>query len=109
MKSLIINQNCIKFLEKYSEIPFDLTFLDPPFNQSKEYRSHNDSMESTDYWNWMKEVCKLTFQKSSLGAAIYFMQREKNIKYVLETLDSTGWIFQNLIIWKKKSGIWRIS
>lgn len=31
------------------------------------------------------------------------MQREKNSQHVLETLESTGWTFQNLIIWKKKT------
>lgn len=31
------------------------------------------------------------------------MQREKNTKYVLQALDQSGWSYQNLIIWKKKS------
>ena len=31
------------------------------------------------------------------------MQREKNAASVLKCLKETGWIFQNLIIWKKKT------
>ena len=31
------------------------------------------------------------------------MQREKNTEYVLQCLRNTGWTFQNLIIWKKKT------
>jgi DNA modification methylase len=31
------------------------------------------------------------------------MQREKNTHYVLSTLESSGWTFQNLIIWRKKT------
>jgi|GEM_PF-1925155 len=33
----------------------------------------------------------------------YVLQREKNTGYVLNILRKTGWIFQNLIIWKKKT------
>ena len=40
---------------------------------------------------------------TSNGGAIYFMQREKNTEYVLQCLRNTGWTFQNLIIWKKKT------
>ena len=82
---------------------FDLTFLDPPFNQGKDYRQHDDSMTDSDYWGWMSEVCKLTLHQSSLGAAMYFMQREKNTEQVLTVLRESGWHFQNLIIWKKKT------
>jgi len=99
----IINGDCVSFLEKYSGKSFDLTFLDPPFNQAKKYRNHNDNMSSQEYWDWMKLVCELIYENSSDGAAIYFMQREKNTHYVLNTLESTGWSFQNLIVWKKKT------
>jgi DNA modification methylase len=60
-------------------------------------------MTPRKYWDWMSEVCNIVFQKSSQGAAIYFMQREKNAQYVLDALATSGWTFQNLIIWKKKT------
>lgn len=82
---------------------FDLTFLDPPFNQGKDYRLHNDSLSESKYWGWMSEICRLVFEQSSDGAAIYFMQREKNTEFVLSALRTAGWTFQNLIIWKKKT------
>jgi DNA modification methylase len=99
----IKNDDCIKYLEEYQGIDFDLTFLDPPFNQSKDYRSHDDNMTPRKYWDWMSEVCNVVYQKSSQGAAIYFMQREKNAQYVLDALAASGWTYQNLIIWKKKT------
>lgn len=103
MRYEIIQADCEQFLKQAVYEKFDLTFLDPPFNQRKEYQSHNDDMASSEYWDWMKRVCKLIFDHTSLGGAIYFMQREKNAQFVLETLQSTGWTFQNLIIWKKKT------
>lgn len=98
----IINNDCMEYL-KATENDFDLTYFDPPFNQNKDYNSHNDNMDPAEYWHWMKKVCKNIFMKTSTGGAIYFMQREKNVKEVITTLEETGWSFQNIIIWKKKS------
>lgn len=103
MKCEIYKKDCEEFLKYYEEDFFDLTFLDPPFNQDKEYNSHNDNMSPNKYWDWMRKICALVYEKSSDGAAIYFMQREKNTQYVLQILKETGWLFQNLIIWKKKT------
>jgi DNA modification methylase len=103
MRCEIIQADCEQFLKQASSEKFDLTFLDPPFNQGKEYQNHNDNMASSEYWDWMKRVCKLIFCHTSDGGAIYFMHREKNAQFVLDTLQSTGWTLQNLIIWKKKA------
>ncbi len=96
----VINDNCLKVLsELTSEI--DLTFLDPPFNQQKDYASHNDDLPENEYWEMMRKTCSQIFEKTTDGGAIYFMQREKNSEQVLRALRETGWTFQNLIIWKK--------
>jgi site-specific DNA-methyltransferase (adenine-specific) len=103
MESEILEMDCVKYLRESSAKCFDLTFLDPPFNQDKDYNNHNDSMEPSEYWKWMKEVCQLIYSRTKKGGAIYFMQREKNTKNVLDVLESSGWTFQNLIVWKKKT------
>ncbi len=105
MKYQIVNGNCLNvFADLKKNIKkIDLTFLDPPFNQQKNYRLHNDNMNEKEYWQMMKSVCLQIFQITSEGGAIYFMQREKNTEFVLNTLRETGWSFQNLIIWKKKT------
>lgn len=79
----------------------DLTFLDPPFNQGKEYPNHDDNLPDAVYWEWMETICRKIFYLTSKGGAIYFMQREKNAEFVLRCLRNTGWTLQNLIIWKK--------
>src|SRR5215216_791698 len=100
----ILEGNCLKILESMSiPEPVDLTFLDPPFNQNKEYAYHDDKLSSTQYWEMMDKVCQGTFDITSDGGAIYFMQREKNTENVLRCLHETGWTLQNLIIWKKKT------
>lgn len=99
----IVRNDCVDYLMAYNDRSIDLTFLDPPFNQSKDYRNHNDNMSPEEYWGWMSSVCALVYSKSSDGAAIYFMQREKNAHFVINTLETTGWTYQNLIVWKKKT------
>ena len=96
----IINEDCRRVLSALtSEI--DLTFLDPPFNQQKDYASCTDDLPENEYWEMMRDVCSNVFRLTTDGGAIYFMQREKNSEQVLRVLHETGWTFQNLIIWKK--------
>ncbi len=98
----VIHGDCVEFLNS-TDYRFDLTYLDPPFNQNKNYNSHNDKMDPVVYWNWMKKVCGKIYDKTTPSGAVYFMQREKNVRDVVRVLEDTGWTFQNLIIWKKKS------
>jgi DNA modification methylase len=109
MNYKIIHGNCTDELDKkkLKMISFfkkiDLTFLDPPFNQGKEYANHDDNLSDEIYWQWMRDICSKIYKLTSDGGVIYFMQREKNTEQVLKTLRGTGWTFQNLIIWKKKT------
>ena len=105
MDSHLFLDDCTHFLARADDgtPPFDFTFLDPPFNQGKEYREHDDRLDDAEYWDWMREVCRLTLEHSSQGAAMYFMQREKNAESALRTLRESGWHFQNLVVWRKKT------
>lgn len=99
----IYSTDCVDFLKNYNSQSIDLTFLDPPFNQDKDYSGHDDNLDPEIYWRWMETISNLLFLHTSSGGAIYFMQREKNVSRVIETLNKTGWSYQNLIIWKKKT------
>lgn len=96
----IIEGDCTKALLSLSS-SVDLTFLDPPFNQNKDYNHHDDNLPEADYWQWMTNVCKQIFEVTVDGGALYFMQREKNTGHVLRIMQEAGWTYQNLIIWKK--------
>jgi site-specific DNA-methyltransferase (adenine-specific) len=103
-KYKIYEGNCLDLLkDKQVLTPVDLTFLDPPFNQNKEYAHHDDNLSPEKYWEMMRNVCQKTLDITSKGGAIYFMQREKNTEKVLRCLRESGWTLQNLIIWKKKT------
>lgn len=99
----ILQKDCLEWLRESSENDIHLTFVDPPFNQGKEYRCFNDTQPEEKYWNWLKDILRQIHKITAEGGAVYFMQREKNTEQVLRTLREAGWIFQNLIIWKKKT------
>ena len=106
----IFNDDCIHFLNVLSPstVPattqkWHMTFLDPPFNQGKDYEEHDDNMDDDEYWSWIWRVCALVAGKTVQGGALYFMHREKNLKRLISTVESTGWTIQNIIIWKKKT------
>jgi site-specific DNA-methyltransferase (adenine-specific) len=80
-----------------------LAFLDPPFNQGKEYVFADDDLPEGQYWAWMTRICCLVRDSTLEGGAIYLMHREKNAEYVLSCLRESGWRLQNLIIWTKKT------
>jgi len=99
----VFQGDCLKYLGDGSINNVHLTFLDPPYRQGKDYRFFDDNQPAWKYWSWLKDIlCKL-YNATADGGAIYFMQREKNVEQVLEVLRETGWKFQNLIIWKKKT------
>lgn len=99
----ILQGDCVERLNEYSARDIHLTFLDPPFNQGKEYKYFDDNQPEEKYWNWLKEALSKIYKVTVDGGAIYFMQREKNAEQVIRILRETGWVFQNLIIWRKKT------
>lgn len=99
----IYSNDCLTWLSNAPAESLHLSFLDPPFNQGKEYRHYDDKQNAEEYWQWMTDILVSLRKATALGGAVYFMQREKNAEFVLKALREAGWKFQNLIVWKKKS------
>jgi len=97
----VLEGDCLKILSEGSIQNVDLTFLDPPYRQGKDYRFFDDNQPEETYWNWLKQILSRINETTTDGGAIYFMQREKNVEWMVKVLRETGWTFQNLIIWKK--------
>ena len=89
----LANADVMEWLERNPSKEFHLSFLDPPFNQGKEYKFFDDNLPHEDYWQWMEEILSEIFKRTADGGAIYFMQREKNTEFVLSALRKTGWSF----------------
>jgi len=50
----VIQGDCLEWIPKLKGI--HLTFLDPPFNQGKEYRFFTDNLSEEEYWYWLKDM-----------------------------------------------------
>jgi len=99
----VINGDCLKYLREGDMPLISLSFIDPPFRQGKNYRYFDDDIPEKEYWEWMKNIFCGIYARTAEGGAVYFMQREKNVEWMLRLLRETGWSYQNLIIWKKKT------
>ena len=99
----VLEGDCVKYLNEGAIGSVDLTFFDPPYLQGKEYRFFDDNQSDGKYWDWVKAIVEGVYKNTADGGAIYFMHREKNTERVLQIFRKTGWNFQNLIIWKKKT------
>lgn len=97
----VIQGNCLEYLQGYGKADIALSFLDPPFNQGKEYRCFDDKQSDEVYWGWMEDILKELHKATLDGGALYFMHREKNTEQVLRCIRRARWHFKNLIIWKK--------
>ena len=69
-------------LDELGNKQIDLTFLDPPFNQNKEYENHQDSMDEDQYWEWMKRVCEAVYNLTADGGSIYFMRYNNSARHL---------------------------
>lgn len=99
----IFQTDCLTWLRENHDSTIHLSFIDPPFNQGKEYRCLSDNLSEQMYWQWIQEILAELYCRTEHGGSIYFMQREKNTEFILKVLCEAGWEFQNLIIWKKKT------
>ncbi|MEX2703997.1 MAG: site-specific DNA-methyltransferase [Candidatus Freyrarchaeum guaymaensis] len=97
----VLEGDCLKYFSEGSIKNIHLTFLDPPYRQGKDYKFFDDNQPEEKYWNWLREILLNIHEVTVDGGAIYFMHREKNVKWMMDILEKTGWTFQNLIIWKK--------
>lgn len=83
MKPNIQNGNCTEILipkifeSIFGKIRIDLNFLDPPFNQDKDYNEWDDNLSAEEYWNWMKEVCGKILSYFRRWGNLLYAKREK--------------------------------
>jgi DNA modification methylase len=109
MPSRVLIGNCTDLLSESAlkaadvNLPVSLTFLDPPFNQGKDYEYFDDTMAEDEYWQWMAGICGRVHSLTADGGSVYFMQREKNAEHVLRCLREADWTLQNLIVWMKST------
>jgi site-specific DNA-methyltransferase (adenine-specific) len=99
----VFEGDCLKYLSNGAIKKIHLTFFDPPYRQGKDYRYFDDNQPAQKYWNWLEQILQKVYDVTVDGGTIYFMHREKNAEKVLRALRKTGWKFQNLIVWKKKT------
>lgn len=52
----VLQGDCLELLDSVEKGKFSLTFLDPPFNQGKDYAYFDDDQPEWAYWDWLEQV-----------------------------------------------------
>jgi len=99
----LFDEDCLKIFRENRINEAHLTYFDPPYLQGKDYRYFDDEQPEEKYWTWIRDVLSSVYDLTTNGGSVYFMHREKQAENVLKSLKQTGWIFQNLIIWLKRT------
>jgi DNA modification methylase len=99
----LFGEDCLKVFQEGNLNEVHLTYFDPPYLQGKDYRYFDDDQPEEKYWTWIQDVLSNVYSLTANGGAVYFMHREKQADNVLRSLKQTGWTFQNLIIWMKRT------
>ena len=97
--SLIINDDCLKGLEKIPSNSIDFCFADPPYNVNKKYDTWNDDKDIIKYFDWcdqwiseLARVIKPGKTVAILNIPQWTVRYFKHLKNILS--------FQDWIIWE---------
>ena len=102
-------------LKKYPEAFVDLTVTSPPYNVGKEYDSHVDFMDDTEYFSLIEEVFKEVYRITKVGGRLAlnipfignYASKPKNKKLIfypnffMTVLEKVGWEPRDFVVWVK--------
>ena len=82
----ILNEGCLDWLNKSSGRNVDITFVDPPFRQGKDYRFFDDNQPEERYWDWLKDILSKIHRITAEGGAVYLMHLFENFPLAFHQL-----------------------
>ena len=68
---MIVNMDCIEFLNSLENKSIDITFTDPPYNVKKDYGVYKDNLEDEEYREWLQKVVAECKRVSKKGIIFY--------------------------------------
>lgn len=99
----IYNMDCLDGLKQLEDKSIDTIWTDPPFNINYDYDEYKDNMNEEDYFKWCNEWIEESFRVLKDNGSI-FIKIWSFKSYEMQTLlRNNGFVFQNQIVWKRKS------
>lgn len=105
----LIHADVLEGLRGLPSCSVDLTVTSPPYNMEIEYDSHNDTMSTTDYWDWLKSVWEECYRVTKdngricVNGPFYNLMQERSfwLDECWQSLSAVGWKFKHVILWLK--------
>lgn len=108
-ENLILNEDCVTFLDSLPEGSLDLTVTSPPYNVGIEYDDHDDTaMTYEKYLEWLEDVFLAMYRahkEHSYVAINIGRNTEKNTPmHLAMLLEKAGFKFYKSLVWVKPQG-----
>ena len=96
----VVVGDCLDIMFEIKDKTFDLIFLDPPYNASKNYgEEFNDNKPIHEDYNWLLERMTQSVRTLKPGGTLWLMNATKHIGFCQTALDSLELEFRNMIAW----------
>lgn len=97
--SVLVNEDCLKALEKIPSNSIDFCFADPPYNIQKKYENWNDGIDIMEYFEWcdkwLAEMARVLKPGRTLAVLNIPQWCIRHYKFLSTILD-----FQDWIVWE---------
>lgn len=100
---MIINQDCLSWMQGQPDHSIDIIVSSPPYNIGMAYNTYQDRMTDQGYLDWQarvwREACRVLRPQGHLFINIAPTRRDPLLPYRLA--DRVPWVIQNSIVWSK--------
>ena len=109
-KIRLFHGDCMEVMKDIPDESVDAIITDPPYNISRDNNFHTMGRAGIDFGEWDKGfdltkwigVAQPVLKK---GGNIVIFNDWKNLSYIVESLESNGFIVKDLIRWKKTNAM----
>lgn len=100
----IYNQDCISGMREHiPDNSIDCVWTDPPFNIGYKYDKYQDDRDLQEYFAWCKDWVRECHRILKPEGSIFIKMWSRYIFEFQKILTECGFVFQNIIVWKRKN------
>ena len=99
--------DCLDFMREVPDKYFDLVLTDPPYGMNFQCNSRKEKhkkIANDDNVDWLPQLCKNIYRITKDDAHIYMFCSWHKIDIFKQSLEKSGLIIKNILIWNKGGG-----
>ena len=97
----ILKMEALEGLKQIDDKTINCIWIDPPYNINYKYDEYKDTRE--DYFEWCLRWLKESYRVLKDDGSIFVKMWSRHLFKFNQCLEEAGFVFKNLIVWKRKS------